>query len=58
MWLGGAKTVSPISLALLNEGGKFLSAENVPLPLYLYFGVGVAHPGELTCHLFFFLGET
>ena len=22
-WLGGAKTVSPVSLALLNEGGKF-----------------------------------
>ena len=51
-WLGGAKTVSPVSLALLNEGGKFLSTENVPLPHFLYFGAGVARPGELTCHFF------
>ena len=54
-WHGGAKTVSPVSSLFLNEGGKFLGAESVPLPRFLYFGVGVACPGELTCH--FFLGK-
>ena len=47
-WLGGAKTVSPVSLLFLNEGGEFLSAENVPFPRFLYFGAGVARPGELS----------
>ena len=48
-WLGGAKTVSPVSSLFLNEGGgEFFGAENVPLPRFLYFGVGVARPSELS----------
>ena len=56
-WLGGAKTVSPVSSLFLNEGGKFLGAENVPHPRFLKFGAGVARPGELTCQIFFFYGK-
>ena len=41
-----------------NEGGSFLSAETFPLPLFKHFRAGVARPGELTCHFFFFLGKT
>ena len=57
-WLAGAKNVSPVGFLLLNEGGKFLGAENVPHPRFLNFGAGVARPGELTCQFLFFLGKT
>ena len=47
-WLGGAKTVSPVSFLSLNEGGKFLGCRKLPFPRFLYFGAGVACPGELS----------
>ena len=43
--------------SLLNEGGKFLDAKNVPLPRFYNLGAGVARPGELTCYFFFFYGN-
>jgi len=52
--LGGAKTVSPVSLALLKEGGKFLSAENVPLPRLFIFRCRDCSPRR--ANLPFFLG--
>ena len=37
---------------------KFLNAKTSPLSSLLYFGAGVARPGELTCTFFFFLRGT
>ena len=44
----GSKNRESRKPSFLNEGGKFLSAENVPLPRFLYFGAGVARPSELS----------
>ena len=49
----GSKNRESCELSLFEWGGKFLSAENIPLPRFLYFGAGAPRPGELTCHFFY-----
>ena len=52
--LGEQETTSLRILSFLNEGGEVFGYKNVPLLRFYILSAGVARPGELTCHFFFF----